>query len=748
MKKEFTYKNIPPLAKYIDRIGAEQLNFRKFIIKSYHGNYYIERSMITLDAEGKVNASNKEHEPTDKEQEAITHAFKEVSFPKQIKTDKLVSLKKALGAKADYHVFYANDRKNIIMAQQKIIDKTGMKRYIPWCFFDDGQWRKLEPDNKLPFWKPHKDRGMHKIMIHEGAKAASFIDDLVNNPKRKKELKNHPFGEDLKQYEHWGMIGGALAPHRTDYTELKQLKSKMVVYVCDNDTVGIDALQVVSENYGMSMRGVVFGDNWPEAWDLADEMPQEFFDDKALYCGQSFKSLMRPATWATETKEFFVDGASKKKKVVRADFKKEWVHCISPEVYIFVDEPDKLYTTSQFNHVVAPFSHVDDTSRLMRKSEGRKVSALDYDPSLPSGIYSKMIETDQFKFNTHLKSVVKPVKKSVKPFLDYMKFLIINDDDRHNLLKWCATLIACPEIKMSYGVLMISNMQGVGKSTLGEAILAPILGKHNVSFASEEQIVNGAFNEWQAHKRLAICHEIYAGNSHKAYNKLKSIITDEALTINKKFHSEYTIKNWLHMFACSNSMKALKLENDDRRWLVPLITETKKDKTYWKKFYTWLEKENGLGAIVNWAYEFVEEHGNIERGEHAPDGVWKKEVIKDGMNEDQALVNDYLESLIQESQNEPFLIGDKTLVNFVKNRNYDGRRSTMLMKPLTARKIAKDLGLFICEATTNHYEKWGIFQDRTTFITNDFSLSKMHFQEILQKNIQPKRIEENANNVF
>jgi len=54
--------------------------------------------------------------------------------------------------------------------------------------------------------------------------------------------------------------------------------------------------------------------------------------------------------------------------------------------------------------------------------------------------------------------------------------------DRIELMRWCATLIARPDIKMNYGVLLISETQGVGKSTLGEKILAPLIGKLNASF--------------------------------------------------------------------------------------------------------------------------------------------------------------------------------------------------------------------------------------------------------------------------
>jgi hypothetical protein len=83
------------------------------------------------------------------------------------------------------------------------------------------------------------------------------------------------------------------------------------------------------------------------------------------------------------------------------------------------------------------------------------------------------------------------------------------------VLKWCATLIARPSIRMGYGLLLISEQQGIGKTTLGAHILAPLVGLHNTSFPGENDITS-AFNEWVAHKRLAVISEIYSGSSWRA----------------------------------------------------------------------------------------------------------------------------------------------------------------------------------------------------------------------------------------
>src|SRR4029077_20290530 len=97
----------------------------------------------------------------------------------------LYRLLKAKG-RGDSQLFEFHDRTNkkapIIMVQERFEDDDGKKQYIPWTYWGDGVWRSMEPTHRgLAFWKPAKPRGKTWIMVHEGPKAASFVDRLVND---------------------------------------------------------------------------------------------------------------------------------------------------------------------------------------------------------------------------------------------------------------------------------------------------------------------------------------------------------------------------------------------------------------------------------------------------------------------------------------------------------------------------------------------------------------------------------------
>jgi Family of unknown function (DUF5906) len=730
---------IPSLDAYLTRIGAEELNFRRFMVKEYvKGNhYYVEKTLITIDPDRKLVCSRGEHEPTDKERKEIEAALLLATFPHSMAVAERAALIKAADIGGEVYLFRARGGPNsgkVIMLQQKFVNEGGGKVYVPWTFWGDGQWRRMEPEGKLPFWKPNKVGRAHPSgmkMIHEGAKAANYVTELIRDKTR---LADHPWGKVLALYEHWGMIGGALAPHRTDYDELRAETPTEVVYACDNDFLGESALQVVSENYRGSMSGIRFGRQFPPSWDMADPMPAGLYAGKR-YVGPSLSTLKTPATWATDR---VPAGAKAYKNVLRQPFLENWVHSVSPEVFIHVDQPNVMLSAKEFDSTVRPYSHAESTSRIMLASDISKSAIIKYDPSRASGLYGS--KEGRF-FNTHAKSEIEPETGDPAPFLKFMEHLVPTELDRTVLMRWCATLIARPAAKMAYSVLLISENQGVGKTTLGEHILTPLIGDCNTSFPSEHDIVESQFNHWLAHKRLAVVNEIYAGQSAKAYDKLKTIVTDRAVNVNRKHMPPYTIQNWIHVFACSNSMRALKLDMRDRKWYLPRVTEEKRSHEEWVALYDWLKNGGGLGIIRSWAENFVKEKGHVLEGEEAPPSEIKREIAVEGYSDGQALVAETLEEILGTlTSDHPddvarrkdweergmvdegrVIVNDRDLQRLITDVVHSGKPSDRLERPLTIRKVARENGWFV--GSPRQYRLNGGPLQRVRFITNDVSVA-------------------------
>lgn len=692
---------------YYNRIGAEVLNFRRAMVKEYQADnvYYTEKTLIKLHPDGRVTCNNPDAAPTAEEAKEIAVALLNCQFPVSILASE-AACDRCTEATGQVFRFWNLERTGIIMLQSR---PEGTKDFKPWVLMEDNRWNLMEPDGPLPFWKP-KQKWIppygepYQIMVHEGAKTAAAAEAIARDPK-----SHHPWKLFLSKFEHWGMIGGALAPHRSDYSELQRANAKMVVYVCDNDDPGLSVPTKFSKLYKKPMKVIRFTDDFDTRWDMADPMPAHLFRN-GRYQGRPLESYMKPGTWATihvKPSEEDGEGEEDPKKrgkgvyIISEDFAKEWYHSVKPEAYIHKDWPTQIYTETEFNNTVSPFSHVEGTGRVLRKHFGSKAVNLKYNPGMEPGVF---VGDDGLYINTFAPCTINPEEGDPTPFIEFMEYFIPNKEDRFEVMRWCATLIACPHIKMTYGILVMSETQGVGKTTLGEHILAPLVGAGNVSYPNEQELVESQFNSWLAHKRLAVVNEIYAGNSSKAYNKLKTVITDHHISVHKKYQDTYDVENFIHVFACSNSKRALKIAMDDRRWLVPKITEFKQSLSYWEKLYNWLNFEGGLNIIRKWASDFVAEHGAVEHGASAPTTLAKQELIKESYSSGMMVVQRALQSIKErvesgELKAEEVFTTDRHLQARIKSELYDGKHNDKIEKPATIRMVAKEEGWCISTQT-------------------------------------------------
>jgi hypothetical protein len=752
----FHYKRFPKLSAYIDRIEAEQLNFRRFMIKQYSGShYYLEKVLIKITNDHDIECKNPEYAPTEDEAKAIKEELSAVEFPKSVhaspaKRDELLASGQVTG---NLYTFYDNARNEIVMCQERRETPDG-KAYIPWTLFFSGghdKWLQMEPDGALPFWKPEKRRLKGSIMVHEGAKSAAFVDDLINSrdPEWSDLRKSHPWLDELSDYEHWGAIGGALAPHRCDYGELHREKIVgRVVYVCDHDRDGEEAVKTFSRMYGGEMLAIMFNNLFPSGWDLADKVPETLFNTFKCDNGiehrivkQSLMSLARPATWVTEQMPRQEGQTGRTAFRLTKQFTAEWCHVTDVNMFFHSVLLGHAYSEDAFNNTIRPFSDVDNTARLVRMNIHGKVDFVKYDPGRKPGIFNdeKIVGRSRC-YNIYVPPSIRDYTRSEAKRIDYSIFVRFLENtfpvesDRHEVAKWCATLIAKPGLKMNYGLLLISETQGVGKTTLG-LIMARELGASNVSYANEASIMS-KFNGW-AEKQLCIVNEIYAGHSSAAYDKLKEVVTDPDLNVEKKYLNDYKVDNHIHMFACSNNKLALKLKDTDRRWFVPKVSTTKRPLAYWQELYDWLNHQDGYRKIRLWAQHYVRDHGHALPGAESPGGSMKREVIKEGYTPGQDIVEpglSYIKAMYDKygdkhasadkaveaeltdpkadsemakvirlaATNTPCWVWDTAGVAAIRLRIYSSRPDYRLDKPGAVRSVAQNLGFYIGEERNNH----------------------------------------------
>jgi hypothetical protein len=175
-KTSATSKGVPASVKdYIERIGASEINFRSYQVKEFKGKYYFEKAYIKINADGSVTAPL-DYMPNEKEAEAIKKDWVDGNLPKSCPARNTNGIR-LLNAQSKLYLFYNTDGL-IIFVQER----TEPKGYLPWSFWDDGVWRQMQPEGKIPFYKPRNPKDGAPIMVHEGAKAAQAAQLLEGSP--------------------------------------------------------------------------------------------------------------------------------------------------------------------------------------------------------------------------------------------------------------------------------------------------------------------------------------------------------------------------------------------------------------------------------------------------------------------------------------------------------------------------------------------------------------------------------------
>lgn len=612
------------ITEYLKRIGAEWVGLTKATIRIEDGQYFRQIGAVRFNAMAQsVSAFPNDLEPTDDELKYIKDELSRVKLPNSVPFNiKAKMPEKFENAKlqANATIYPFKDRNGeVLMYIVRVDNDDGKKTFFPYTCWDDGVVRNQEPEGKLPLFGLENIFKNCRLFIHEGMKAANHWQDNGKTHKEKEDLAKHPYFDYLNTGIHVGWHGGATNPSETDWQILKKLGVGEVIIIADNDNVGKEAAYKISRLCGLKAKLLQFTDDFPQAFDLADELPIKFFNhgQNIKFNGPQIKDMLHPATWASHaiyTKE------SKTQYLPNPNFVSEWVYVNTPQIYIHKDFPNRHLNLHQYTALIRRFSDDTHVSDILLKHRKAEVQNLAYDPSQKTGIVTK---SGDIAFNAFSPTKVEPTASDYQPFLDFLSYLIADDHDRIQVMTWCATLIAKPEIRMGYSMLLISETQGIGKTTLAESILAPLVGEHNVSFPNE-QMINGQFNSWAGFKRLAIVSEIHQGQGWKAYNQLKSTITDRYIELNEKHKAAITLENWIHIVASSNSMDALKIDNEDRRWLIPKLTDAKWKHAKFRTFHEWLD-EGGLSSIYGWA----ESYGDyVLRGEEAPKTSTKNEIIR------------------------------------------------------------------------------------------------------------------------
>jgi len=164
------------------------------------------------------------------------------------------------------------------------------------------------------------------------------------------------------------------------------------------------------------------------------------------------------------------------------------------------------------------------------------------------------------------------------------------------LLNYLAHMLQKPEVKPGVMPVLMGG-QGTGKGTFFK-LLAAIWGKTNLITNQIEQIT-GRFNN--ALERVYVVwldEALFVGN-HTATDMLKSLISEQQITIEAKHQTPRSIFSCHRLFAATNADHFAHIDRDDRRMLYLPIPDTYQgDVAYWERVNKALASDE-VAALVS-----------------------------------------------------------------------------------------------------------------------------------------------------
>ena len=574
--------------------------------------------------------------PSREKQAEMIADIKAAELPTIITLKHLFEYPPGLSA-ASHHAYPCHDFNGEIVMIHERYEAPDGKGYVPWTKWSDGQWRKAMPAI-YPFYGLPGGENRSTLFLHEGAKAAARMKRLLSGEEKPDRF---PWWEQMRWGHHVGWIGGVHSVGRSDWERLSRSGFKRVVIVLDNDGGGTDAGARIAPHFTCPTFVLRFGGSFPDRFDCGDEWPSDHFDANSAHIGVTFDECLQPFDQATNLEE--VPGRNGRPKLIprlRASFAESYRVVTETQQVFSVHRPALAMEKKAFNDEVRQRSHEPDTYALLIQSSQSVCARRDFLPNKRSGV---AIEGGLVTWNAYEPSTIRAAIGDVGPWLDFLEHLFPIPSDRHEAMRWIATLIACRDRRMHYSMLLVSKTQGVGKSTLG-LILRRLLGERNVSFPGDSAF-ESQFNSWAVGKLLVFVNEIYSNGRATVYDKIKPYAADEIIRINEKNARDFDQQNWAVFIACSNSEKALFIPDEDRRWFVPTVTNSLRDRVCWEQFHAWLIG-GGFSLIRGWADSFAKDHA-VKPGERPPQTSAKRAIIAENKSEGRLFARDFGEEFAE-----------------------------------------------------------------------------------------------------
>ncbi len=169
------------------------------------------------------------------------------------------------------------------------------------------------------------------------------------------------------------------------------------------------------------------------------------------------------------------------------------------------------------------------------------------------------------------------------------------------LMLWLAWCIQNPDRRAEVIVVLMSEAEGCGKSTVGQVMLDIFgqgKGRHGLLVEDKDQLL-GKFNSHLETTCFVLGEEVLWAGDYSTADALKSRITASTIPIEEKYRARRSAPNRLHVMLTTNHSWAIPAGVNARRYFVAEISdEVAQDKAWFDPLYQDL-RDGGTGEFLN-----------------------------------------------------------------------------------------------------------------------------------------------------
>ena len=167
------------------------------------------------------------------------------------------------------------------------------------------------------------------------------------------------------------------------------------------------------------------------------------------------------------------------------------------------------------------------------------------------------------------------------------------------ICKWIGQMIAFPEVKSIVPTFI--SKQGAGKGSLLKLLSKMLGAKKVIESTSPERDIWGQFNTALMDSFLICLNELSKKDTTQAEGKIKGLITDPTIMINRKGIDQIQIKSYHRFIITTNSTEPINTSKDDRRNLIVRCSDDLiNNKKYFNKLYEYLEDVNVIRSCYDY----------------------------------------------------------------------------------------------------------------------------------------------------